>query len=81
MKITICQPFINVDKRFVADIFKQSEFMLNDIYPLTRSCTGTARWTDNFTRVCGTCFWCYERNWAFGDELYPLPKPRKSKNI
>ena len=76
MRFTICQPFINVDKRFIADIFKQSEFMINEIYPLTRSCVGTARTTNNFTRVCGTCFWCHERNWAFGDELYPMPKPR-----
>jgi 7-cyano-7-deazaguanine synthase in queuosine biosynthesis len=74
MRSTIYQPFINVDKRFVAGIFKESDFLLNEIYPHTRSCTGTARTTNNFTRVCGTCFWCHERNWAFGDELYPMSK-------
>jgi len=68
----IYQPFINVDKKFVADVYFQHPFMLKEIYPHTKSCTGTAWWTNNFTRVCGKCFWCHERNWAFGDELYPI---------
>jgi len=68
----VYQPFINVNKKFIADIYFQHEFLLKEIYPYTKSCTGTAWWTDNFTRVCGKCFWCYERNWAFGDELYPI---------
>ena len=73
MRGTIYQPFINVDKKFIADVFFQSEFLLKQIYPLTRSCVGSARGTGNFKYICGRCFWCYERNWAFGDELYPLP--------
>ena len=68
----IYQPFINVDKKFIADIYFQHEFLLKEIYPHTKSCTGTAWFTQGFTRVCGKCFWCYERNWAFGDELYPI---------
>ena len=68
----VYQPFINVDKKFIADIYFQHPFLLKEIYPHTKSCTGTAWWTNNFTRVCGKCFWCHERNWAFGDELYPI---------
>jgi hypothetical protein len=68
----VYQPFINVDKKFIADIYFQHKFLLEEIYPDTKSCTGTAWWTQGFTRVCGKCFWCYERNWAFGDELYPI---------
>jgi 7-cyano-7-deazaguanine synthase in queuosine biosynthesis len=68
----IYQPFINVNKKFVAAIYHQHPFLLNEIYPHTRSCVGTAQWTDNFTRVCGKCFWCYERRWAFGEDLYPI---------
>ena len=68
----VYQPFINVDKKFIADIYFQHEFLLKEIYPHTGSCTGTAWHTQGFTRVCGKCFWCHERNWAFGDELYPI---------
>ena len=82
----IYQPFINVDKKFIADIYFQHPFLLEEIYPHTKSCTGTAWYTNNFTRVCGKCFWCHERNWAFGDELYPIKnlpkidKPPKGYN-
>ena len=68
----VYQPFINVDKKFIADIYFQHPFMLNEIYPHTKSCTGTAWSTDNFTRVCAKCFWCHERRWAFGEDLYPM---------
>jgi len=68
----VYQPFINVDKKFIADVYFQHPFMLKEIYPHTKSCTGSAWWTDNFTRVCGKCFWCHERRWAFGEELYPI---------
>ena len=46
--------------------------MLKEIYPHTKSCTGTAWHTQGFTRVCGKCFWCHERRWAFGEDLYPI---------
>jgi hypothetical protein len=68
----IYQPFINVDKKFIAAIYFAHPFLLKEIYPHTRSCTGTAWWTDNFTRVCAKCFWCHERRWAFGEDLYPM---------
>ena len=41
----VYQPFINVDKKFIADIYFQHEFLLKEIYPYTKSCTGTAWYT------------------------------------
>ena len=58
------QVFTNVDKKFVADIYKQNNLM-ETLYPLTTSCVGTWRWTDNYTKDCHRCFWCYEKKWAF----------------
>ena len=60
----IYQPWANVDKKFVADIFKKNNLM-DTLFPLTRSCVGTAKQTDNFTRECHSCFWCWEKKWAF----------------
>tara|TARA_B100000424_G_C22937118_1_gene498622 strand:+ start:963 stop:1712 length:750 start_codon:yes stop_codon:yes gene_type:complete len=58
-------PFINVDKRFVAELYKQYD-LLDDLFPLTRSCIGFEKETDYFTRPCEECFWCHEKMWAFG---------------
>lgn len=58
------QPFGNVNKKFVADIYAQHNLMEN-LYPLTKSCVGTAGQTLNFTKECHDCFWCYEKSWAF----------------
>jgi len=63
----IYQPYANVDKKFVAGVYKDNNLM-NSLYTLTRSCVGTARQTDNFTRECKTCFWCYEKAWAFNQD-------------
>jgi hypothetical protein len=60
----IYQAFINVDKKFVADVYKQNGLM-DTLYPIARSCVGTERKTDNYTRECHECFWCYEKKWAF----------------
>ena len=58
------RPFINVDKKFVADMFKK-ENLMNTLFPLTRSCVGNV-WTTNLcTKECHRCFWCYEKKWAF----------------
>lgn len=59
-------PFVNVDKRFVAGIYLDNDIM--DLYELTNSCIGTAEHTDYFTKVCGKCFWCHEKKWAFNAE-------------
>lgn len=60
----IYQAYINVDKKFVAGVYKDHNLM-ETLFPLTRSCVGTARQTDNFTKECRQCFWCHERKWAF----------------
>ena len=60
------QPFANVDKKFIADIYRQHNLM-QTLYPLTRSCVGDIISTNNFTETCKSCFWCYEKRWAFKD--------------
>ena len=60
----VYQPFVNVNKKFVADIFKQ-EGLLEELYPITRSCVGGANQTNNFKEWCWQCFWCFEKAWAF----------------
>lgn len=60
----IYQAYSNVDKKFVAGVYKDNGLM-ETLFPMTRSCVGTARQTDNFTRECHQCFWCHERKWAF----------------
>lgn len=56
-------PWAMVDKRFVLDIYKQHN-LLNTLLPLTRSCEGDVVQTENFTKICNTCWWCEERAWA-----------------
>jgi|SaaInl5LU_22_DNA_1037371.scaffolds.fasta_scaffold06819_7 7-cyano-7-deazaguanine synthase in queuosine biosynthesis len=63
----IYQVYINVDKKFVAGVYQENNLM-ESLFPITRSCVGTARGTDNFTRDCHQCFWCHERKWAFNLE-------------
>jgi len=58
------QPFGNVNKKFVADIYAQNDLM-ETLFPLTRSCVGTAIQTENFTLECHDCFWCHEKKWGF----------------
>jgi 7-cyano-7-deazaguanine synthase in queuosine biosynthesis len=70
----VYQPFVSVDKKFVADIFKKHDLM-HTLYPITRSCVGGAGQTQNFTKWCHQCFWCYEKKWAFDLEWEPRPIP------
>ena len=58
-------PFIQVDKKFVRGLYEQ-EGMMEELYPMTESCTGFAKETNWFTEPCRSCFWCYEKYWAFG---------------
>lgn len=53
-------PFVNVDKRFVADMYKQYE--IEDLIPLTRTCNVV----NPQAEPCGNCWSCCERKWAFG---------------
>lgn len=62
--LNIYQAYINVDKKFVAGVY-QDNGLMETLFPMTRSCVGTARQTDDFTRECHQCFWCHERKWAF----------------
>jgi hypothetical protein len=57
-------PFNEVDKKFVAAIYKDHNLM-DSLYQLTNSCIGSAKITENFTKECEECFWCHEKKWAF----------------
>lgn len=59
-KNNIIQPFANIDKSQIAKWYKEYELMKN-LYPLTVSCE-----SKNPPRPCGECWWCKEREWAFG---------------
>lgn len=58
----IFTPFINLDKREIAEIYKKYDLM-QTVFPYTRSCVFG---TTDFQQVCGECWWCKEREWAFG---------------
>jgi hypothetical protein len=56
-------PWGMVDKRFIIDLYKQYD-LVNTLLPRTRSCEGDEYVTENFTKTCGKCWWCEEREWA-----------------
>lgn len=58
-------PFANVDKKFISEMFDFFK-ITDELFPLTFSCIGTFLETDGFTKPCGGCFWCKEKEWAFG---------------
>ena len=65
-----CLPFTNMDKKALNEYYVNYN-VLEDLFPLTRSCEDpeTAQQminglTDN--KHCGKCWWCLEREWAFG---------------
>ena len=65
-KVLIARPLMLVDKSFVAEYYKKTDF-LKRIFPLTYSCvTRHPEMTDNFTKPCKVCWWCKEKKWAFG---------------
>jgi 7-cyano-7-deazaguanine synthase in queuosine biosynthesis len=57
------QPFVNKDKKTIADIYRQLNLM-ETLFPVTRSCeqVGKLEYYDH----CGKCWWCEERQWGFG---------------
>ena len=58
---TVYMPFTNADKQTIAKMYTELG-ILDSIFPLTRSC-------ENVNLIhghCGTCWWCQERNWGFG---------------
>ena len=52
------RPFFNLDKRQIAELYKQHN-LLDTLFPLTVSCN---------TEIthCGECWFCKERIWGFG---------------
>jgi len=66
--ITSWVPFRTADKRIVAHLYKHFD-MLEALFPYTRSCEwhphvfSSANPGDGH---CGECWWCKEREWAFG---------------
>ena len=47
----VYQPYINVNKRFVAGVYKE-EGLMQDLFPMTRSCVGGGNETRDFTAWC-----------------------------
>ena len=62
----VYQPLINVDKKFIAGIYEEFSLM-DDLFYLTGSCVGSPEKQDWGVRGCGECFWCKEKEWAFGE--------------
>lgn len=60
-KGTYFNPFANVDKRLIAEWYKEYKLM-DVLYPLTISCEAPEP-----PRPCGKCWWCKEKEWAFGN--------------
>lgn len=58
-------PFFDINKKHVREIYDKYE-LTDTLFPITRSCEGADKDTDNYTYHCGKCWWCEERIWAFG---------------
>ena len=70
--ITRWMPLMDVDKRMVAYLYTHFN-MLEALFPYTRSCEWEEALMAAGTLVpnpgdghCGECWWCKEREWAFG---------------
>ncbi len=62
-------PYLHVDKRFVAGVFKEHGLM-KELYPMTKSCAwGPESGNTKYPDPCGRCFWCNEKEWAFENNL------------
>lgn len=62
----IITPWINVDKRGLAELYKE-EGLMNTLFPVTYSCEWYPRdGNDPGMEHCGECWWCEERQWGFG---------------
>lgn len=59
------KPFVNVDKRWVAGMYKKLDLM-EELFPMTMSCIGDNEDSKYYTEPCRKCFWCYEKKWSFG---------------
>ena len=60
-------PFDNVNKKFIAELYKGEPYMIDQVYPLTASCVSDVSLdTNHWQSPCKQCWWCQERYWAFG---------------
>lgn len=57
--VTFYRPFLKIDKKAVVNLYKDRD-IFDELFPLTYSCIGK----DMYPDVCGSCFWCKEREWA-----------------
>jgi hypothetical protein len=64
MENGLYMPFRNHDKKIIAEIYQHYNLM-DWLYPLTFSCEKTTNTFENPSH-CGECWWCQEREWAFG---------------
>lgn len=71
-----CEPWRNADKR-ITFWLADHEGILDKVLEISRSCEGERDHTDNWTKECHRCWWCYERKWAhetFSDPDLPVDK-------
>lgn len=66
---TACHPFRFIDKSEIVKMYIDRG--IEDLFEITRSCEGTFDninylnyLPEQYVPVCGTCFWCKEREWA-----------------
>jgi hypothetical protein len=66
-------PFIDIDKRGIGLLYKKFN-LLNNLFPITRSCEGEFLETQYHTKNCyevqslgNECFWCRERQFGFAN--------------
>ena len=57
------EPWRNADKRVTMHIARQLG-VFDKINEISRSCEGDRESTDSWTKICGVCWWCQEREWA-----------------
>lgn len=69
MGVRVLHPFRFIDKSKIVQMYKELGIM--DLFELTRSCEGEVDSVNystytpgQYVPVCGTCFWCKEREWA-----------------
>ena len=57
------EPFRNTDKRVTIYLAKQFD-VFEKLNTISRSCEGNREITNGWTKICGVCWWCQEREWA-----------------
>lgn len=57
------EPFRNADKRITLWL-ADTHLILQDVLDMTKSCEGGPYETVEFSKECGKCWWCLEREWA-----------------